>query len=261
MAHWVRFDRGGNLGFGTLETGAIHVHEGDLFGSPRGTAETVPLASVALLTPTRPTKLIGLVNNYREAAAKSGAPIPQEPLWFIKAPSAYLDPGRPIRLPAHDVGKVIYEGELGVVIGRTARDVAEADADGYIFGYTCVNDVTALDLLTRDPAFAQWSRAKSFDTFGPFGPAIATGLDPLKLRVNTIFKGKVRQDYPCSDMIFGPRALVAHLSRELTLLPGDVIACGTSLGILPIRAGSTVEVAIEGIGTLTNPVEASGGAA
>jgi 2-keto-4-pentenoate hydratase/2-oxohepta-3-ene-1,7-dioic acid hydratase in catechol pathway len=124
-----------------------------------------------------------------------------------------------------------------------------------------VNDVTALDLLTRDPAFAQWARAKSFDTFGPFGPAIATGLDPMTLRVNTLLKGKVRQDYPCSDMIFGPRALVAHLSRELTLLPGDVIACGTSLGILPIRAGSTVEVVIDGIGTLTNPVEASGGAA
>src|SRR5690242_4072405 len=103
MPHWVRFERAGTVGFGTLDGGAIHVHEGDLFASPRATGETVPLASVALLTPTRPTKLIGLVNNYREAAAKTGGPIPLEPLWFIKSPSAYLDPGRPIRLPAHDV--------------------------------------------------------------------------------------------------------------------------------------------------------------
>jgi 2-keto-4-pentenoate hydratase/2-oxohepta-3-ene-1,7-dioic acid hydratase in catechol pathway len=254
MAHWLRFAHGGAVGFGTLEGGTIRVHEGDLFEAARRTGETLPLVGVTVLTPTRPSKLIALVNNFREAAAKAGSGIPQEPLYFIKAPSAYLDPGRPIRLPAHDVGRVIYEGELGVVIGRTARAVSEADADAYIFGYTCVNDVTALELLSRDPAFAQWTRAKSFDTFGPFGPVIATGLDPSKLTVKTILKGKVRQDYPCSDMIFGPRALVARLSCDLTLLPGDVIACGTSLGIAPLRAGSTVEVVIEGIGRLSNPV-------
>jgi 2-keto-4-pentenoate hydratase/2-oxohepta-3-ene-1,7-dioic acid hydratase in catechol pathway len=254
MAHWVRFEHRGTIGFGTLEGGTIHVHAGDLFDAPRPTGETLPLDSVSLLVPTRPSKLIALVNNFREAAAKTGSAIPQEPLYFIKAPSAYLDPGRPIRLPAHDVGKVIYEGELGVVIGRTARAVSEADADAYIFGYTCVNDVTAIELISRDPAFAQWTRAKSFDTFGPFGPAIATGLDPSRLTVKTLLKGKVRQDYPCSDMVFGPRALVAHLSRELTLVPGDVISCGTSLGVAPLRAGSTVDVVIEGIGTLSNPV-------
>jgi 2-keto-4-pentenoate hydratase/2-oxohepta-3-ene-1,7-dioic acid hydratase in catechol pathway len=255
MALWIRFERGGAAGFGTLEDGAVQVCAGDLFASPQPTGETLRLDDVKLRAPVRPSKLIGLVYNFREALPKDAA-VPQEPLWFVKAPSAYLDPEEPIRLPGQDVGKVIYEGELGVVIGREARDVSEADADRHIFGYTCVNDVTALDLLRRDPAFEQWTRAKSFDTFGPLGPAIATGLDPAKLTVRTLLKGKVRQEYACADMIFSPRALVARLSRDVTLLPGDVIACGTSTGIAPLRAGATVEVVIDGIGTLRNPVAA-----
>ncbi len=254
MALWLRFEHAGRTGLGTLEGGTVHVHEGDLFTGPRPTGETLPLAEVTLRRPVEPSKYVGLVSNYRAAAEKQGAPIPAEPLYFLKAPSAYLDPGRPIRLPAQDLGKVIYEGELGIVIGREARDVDEADWARYVFGYTCVNDVTALDLLTRDPSYAQWSRAKGQDTFGPFGPVIATGLDPARLTVRTLLKGKVRQEYPCSDMIFPPAALVSRISRELTLLPGDLIACGTSLGIGVLRPGATVEVAIEGIGTLSNPV-------
>jgi 2-keto-4-pentenoate hydratase/2-oxohepta-3-ene-1,7-dioic acid hydratase in catechol pathway len=255
MALWIRFERGGAAGFGSLDGGAIHVHAGDMFASPQPTGEVVALSEVKVATPTRPSKLVALVNNYREAIAKQGLATPAEPLYFLKAPSAYLAPGEPIRLPAHDVGKVIYEGEIGVVIGREARDVAEADADAFIFGYTCVNDVTALELIGRDPGFAQWTRAKSFDTFGPFGPVIATGLDPMKLTVRTLLKGKVRQEYPCSDMVFSPRALVSRISRDMTLLAGDVIACGTSLGVGVLRPGSAVEVAIDGIGTLANPVQ------
>jgi len=260
MALWVRFDHAGRTRVGALEGGAIHVHDGDLLADPRPTGEIVALAEVTLRRPVEPTKLVGLVNNYRAAAERQGAAIPAEPLWFLKAPSAYLDPGRPIRLPPRDVGKVIYEGELGIVIGREARDVDEADWERYVLGYTCVNDVTALDLIGRDPSYAQWSRAKSQDTFGPFGPAIATGLDPAKLVVRTLLKGKVRQEYPCSDMIFPPAALVSRLSREMTLLPGDLIACGTSLGVAPLRPGFTVEVVIDGIGTLSNPVEGPSGA-
>jgi 2-keto-4-pentenoate hydratase/2-oxohepta-3-ene-1,7-dioic acid hydratase in catechol pathway len=255
MAVWVRFERGGSTALGRVEGGVVQVHEGDLFAGARPTGETVPLEGLALATPVEPSKYIGLVNNLRAAAERQGGAIPAEPLYFLKAPSAFLAPGRAIRLPAGDVGKVIYEGELGVVIGRVARDVAEADADRFIFGYTCVNDVTALDLLGRDPGFAQWTRAKSFDTFGPFGPVIATGLEPDRLTVRTLVNGKVRQEYPCSDLIFSPRALVSRISRELTLLPGDLIACGTSLGIGVLRRGATVDVAIEGIGTLSNPVE------
>jgi 2-keto-4-pentenoate hydratase/2-oxohepta-3-ene-1,7-dioic acid hydratase in catechol pathway len=256
MALWVRFERSAGVGFGTLEGGVIRVHSGDMFGAPAPTGEEAPLADVKLRTPTQAPKLLGLVNNYREAAAKQGIPIPSEPLYFLKPPSSYLAPGEPIRLPAPDVGKVIYEGEIGVVVGRRARGVAEEDADRFIFGYTCVNDVTALDLIGRDPGFAQWTRAKGFDTFGAFGPGIATGLDPDELSVRTVLKGKVRQEYPCSDMVFSPRALVSHISRVMTLEPGDVIACGTSLGVGVLRPGSTVEVVIEGIGSLANPVQA-----
>lgn len=260
MASWVRFERGGSTAFGTVEGGEVHVHAGDLFGDARPTGEVVRLADVALATPTQPTKYVGLVNNYRAAAERQGAAIPAEPLWFLKPPSAWLAPGRPIRLPPEVAGRIVYEGELGIVIGRVARDVPEEEADRYVFGYTCVNDVTALDLLSRDPAFAQWARAKGQDTFGPFGPAVVTGLDPGRLSVRTLVNGKVRQDYPCSDMIFAPRALVSRLSRDLTLLPGDVIACGTSLGVGVLRPGATVEVHIDGIGTLSNAVERSAAA-
>ncbi len=260
MALWLRFDHAGRTRLGTLEGGTIHVHDGDLFAGPRPTGERVALADVTVRRPVEPTKYVGLVNNYRAAAERQGGPVPAEPLWFLKAPSAYLDPGRPIRLPAADLGKVIYEGELGIVIGREARDVDEADWERYVFGYTCVNDVTALDLIARDASYAQWCRAKSQDTFGPFGPVIATGLDPGKLTVRTLLKGKVRQEYPCSDMIFPPAALVSRLSRELTLVPGDLIACGTSLGIGVLRPGATVDVAIDGIGTLSSPVAGPEGA-
>jgi len=254
MALWLRFELAGRTGFGTLEDGAVRVRDGDMLGESRPTGETLPLAGLKVLTPVRPSKFIALVNNFREAVSKQGLAVPAEPLYFLKAPNAFLAPGEAIRLPSPEVGKVIYEGELGLVIGREARGVGEAEADGFIFGYTCVNDVTALDLLGRDPAFAQWTRAKGFDTFGPFGPVVATGLDPDQLTVRTLLKGKVRQEYPCRDMIFSPRALVSRISREMTLFPGDLIACGTSVGIGVLRAGSSVEVVIDGIGTLSNPI-------
>jgi 2-keto-4-pentenoate hydratase/2-oxohepta-3-ene-1,7-dioic acid hydratase in catechol pathway len=139
-----------------------------------------------------------------------------------------------------------------VVIGKTCKNIGVDEAAGAIFGVTCVNDVTALDLLTRDASFAQWTRAKSFDTFGIFGPVIACGLDWNALIVRTLVNGRERQNYPCSDMIFSPAQIVSSLSREMTLVPGDVIACGTSLGVLPIKPGTVVEVSIDGIGVLKN---------
>jgi len=132
---------------------------------------------------------------------------------------------------------------------------ATCSPDEYIFGYTCVNDVTALDILTRDPSFPQWTRAKSFDTFGPFGPAIATGLDPSTLTVKTLLNGKERQNYPISDAVFSPHEIVSRISKEITLEPGDIITIGTSPGVLPLRPGATVEIVIDGIGTLVNTVE------
>lgn len=252
MALWVRFRRDGADSFGVLEDGTIRVHEGDLFAAPVPTGEAVALAEVALLPPVRPGVFIGLWNNFREAAAKQGLATPATPLFFLKSSRCVIGPDAPIHPPAGFAGRVIYEGELGVVIGKRVSNVDEDEAAAAIFGLTCVNDVTALDLLNADPSFAQWARAKGCDSFGPIGPAIATGLDWSTLRVQVALNGRVRQDYPCSDMILPPARIVALVSREMTLEPGDVIACGTSVGALPMRAGMTVEVTIAGIGTLRN---------
>ena len=255
MTLWVRFARSdGSEGFGTLDepAGVIAVHAGDLFAAPTPTGESLPRDTVRLLAPTRPGKFIGLWNNFHELAAKTGAAAPDTPLWFLKAGTSLLDPEGTIRPPAGYSGKVLYEGELGLVIGRRCREADEAEAGAAIFGMTVVNDVTALDILTADPSFPQWARAKSCDSFGPAGPAIATGLDWSALRVRVALDGRVRQDYPLADMIIPPARIVALISREVTLEPGDLIACGTSVGALPMRPGMTVEVTIDGIGTLRN---------
>jgi len=249
---WARFQHGGRVRFGTIEGEVVRLHEGRLFESAQPTGERLPISDIVWLTPCEPSKLIALWNNFHAVAAKQGLAVPAEPLYFIKGANSYCAHLQPIRAPASYAGKVVFEGELGVVIGKECKDVAEADAAKYIFGYTCVNDVTALDLIQRDPNFAQWTRAKSFDTFGVFGPVIATGLDPLGLSVRTIVDGKERQNYPLSDMVFNPAQLVSQISRELTLCPGDVISCGTSVGVGSLKPGCTVEVAIAGIGVLRN---------
>jgi 2-keto-4-pentenoate hydratase/2-oxohepta-3-ene-1,7-dioic acid hydratase in catechol pathway len=141
------------------------------------------------------------------------------------------------------------------VIGKTCFNVSEADAPDHIFGYTCANDVTVNDIIKRDPTFPQWVRAKGFDTFCPFGPVIATGLDPAMLVVRTILNGEVRQDYPINDMVFSAAQLVSRISRDMTLDPGDMLLCGTSVGVGSMRPGSIVEVEIDGIGKLSNSFE------
>ena len=188
-----------------------------------------------MLTPCVPSKMICLWNNFHALAARLGVAEPAEPLYFLKSPSAFLAHGETIRRPPSYSGNVVYEGELGIVIGKRCSNVSEDEAGDYIFGYTCVDDVTAADIITKDPTFAQWARAKSFDTFGVFGPVIATGLDPMGLSIRTVLDGKERQNYPVSDMIFPPHRLVSYLSRDMTLLPGDVIACGTSVGVSAMR--------------------------
>ena len=258
MAHWIRFEHEGTESLGLLdpETGHVEVHEGDLFDNPVPTERKYRLDEVRLLTPVRPGKFIGLWNNFHALAAKLGAAIPQEPLFFLKATTSLLPSGGTIRPPVGYRGKIAYEGELGIVIGRRCRALAETDAAAAIFGYTCINDVTALDILAAAPSFPQWARAKSCDSFGPCGPAIATGLDPAALYIRTLLNGRERQNYPAADMILPPARIVSLLSREMTLEPGDLIACGTSVGVLPIRAGMVVEVVIDGIGTLRNTVGA-----
>ena len=252
MTQWIRVKHNEDIKFGTLDDGHISVHTGDVFDQPSPTSETIPLDSVEVLTPCLPTKIIGLWNNFGAAAAKNGLDQPSEPLYFYKPASGILAPGGAILRPGSYAGRVIFEGELGVVIGKRCRDISMAEADDHVLGYTCVNDATALDIITEDPSFAQWSRAKSFDTFTPFGPVITTDLDLQSLQVTSQLNGKVRQDYPVSDMFFSPLELVQRIARGMTLLPGDIITCGTSLGALPMKPGSTVDIHIDGIGTLSN---------
>ena len=255
MPHWIRVQHQGRERFGLLEGDSVHLHSGSPLGEHATTGESVALRDAKVLTPVTPGKMVALWNNFRALAAKLGNPIPPEPLYFLKANNSFLAHEETIRVPASYPGKVVYEGELGIVIGKRCTAVSEADAPGHIFGYTCINDVTAAELINKDATFAQWTRAKSFDTFGVFGPAIATGIDPAALSVKTILNGQERQNYPVADMIFPPAALVALISRDMTLEPGDVIACGTSVGVGSMKPGSTVSIVIEGIGTLTNRFE------
>ena len=257
VGRWLRYEAQGASGFGLVEGEKIAVCQGDMFGEFERTGQFLLPSDVTTALPCVPGKFIGLWNNYHAQAAKQGLSVPAEPLWFIKAASSYCAHEQSFTVPTSYDGRVVYEGELGLVIGKSCKNASDTEAANAIFGFTCVNDVTALDLLTRDASFAQWARAKSFDNFGIFGPVIATGLDWQALTVRTLVNGRERQNYPCSDMIFSPAQIVASLSREMTLEPGDVIACGTSLGVLPIKPGTVVEVSIDGIGVLKNTYESN----
>ena len=252
--HWVRFKQDQLTGFGFLEGQHVRICEGDMFAHATPTGELRPVAELTLLMPTKPTKIIALWNNFKALGDKLGLNAPDEPLYLLKSPNSWLSPGATIRCPAQP-GKIVFEGELGIVIGTTAQAVAESHAMEYVFGYTCANDVTHADILNRDASFPQWVRAKGFDTFCPFGPSIATGIDPEKLIVKSTLNGIVRQDYPVSDMRFSVARLVSCISADMTLFPGDIILCGTSIGVGAMKPGSTVEVEIEGIGKLVNRFE------
>ena len=252
MAHWMRFEHGGRQAFGTLDGDTIAVHEGDLLGDKAATGETVALGEVTVLTPCEPSKMVALWNNSKASAEKQKLDPPEEPLIFLKASNTYLASGGTIQKPASYDGRVMYEAELGVVIGRDCKGVGQTEAADYIFGYTCVNDVTALQILDKDPQFPQWARAKGYDTFGAFGPVIATGLDPDGLIIRAELNGRERQNYTVSDMFFSPLQLVSLISQDMTLLAGDIIACGTGPGALPMKPGAQIDVIIDGIGTLSN---------
>jgi 2-keto-4-pentenoate hydratase/2-oxohepta-3-ene-1,7-dioic acid hydratase in catechol pathway len=256
--NWARVDLDGRTVFGTVEGDRLMVHEGDMFGTAAPTGESAALDGARWLPPCQPTKFIALWNNLGAAAEKNGWSLPAGPLYFIKTPNAYNAHDRPIPAPPSDAGRVIYEGELGVVVGARIKSATPAEAAAAIFGYTCVNDVTAFELIHQDAGFEQWTRAKSFDGFAVFGPVIATGVDPAGLIIRTLLNGRERQNYPVSDMIFRPAEIVSRISQDMTLEPGDVVACGTSLGVAPMRPGDSVEVAIDGVGILRN-VYGSGG--
>jgi 2-keto-4-pentenoate hydratase/2-oxohepta-3-ene-1,7-dioic acid hydratase in catechol pathway len=253
VTHWIRYRHRGDIGFGALDGDAVLEHIGDMFETSQASGRRIARTEIELLAPSNPSKIIALWNNFHALAAKLAVAEPSEPLYLLKAPSSVTAPGAAIARPASYDGKIVYEGELGIVIGRACHCVTAEEAGAHIFGYTCVNDVTAADIIAKDKTFAQWARAKSFDGFCPFGPVIATALEPSSLVVRTLLDGVERQSYPIADMIFSARDLVSKLSQDMTLLPGDLICCGTSLGVGSIKGPSNlITVTIDGIGELRN---------
>jgi len=217
------------------------------------TDKAIAIAEVNFLVPVVPSKIVCVGRNYREHAAELGNKMPDEPLLFLKAPSALIANGEAIELPAQS-NQVEHEGELGVVISRRARNLSDdADPLSYVLGYTCVNDVTARDLQRKD---VQFTRGKSFDTFCPVGPSVVAGLDPLNLAVTTRVNGIVKQKGQTSDMAFSVPFLIRYISNIMTLLPGDLIATGTPAGVSAMKDGDVVEVEIDEVGILRNPVRA-----
>jgi 2-keto-4-pentenoate hydratase/2-oxohepta-3-ene-1,7-dioic acid hydratase in catechol pathway len=242
--------------FGMIEGGEVFALQGNLSEanlSLEGVGTSIKFSEAKLLAPVTPSKIVCVGRNYREHAAELGNPMPLEPLLFLKAPSAIISDGEAIELPDSSE-RIEHEGELAIVIGRRcSRLLPDEDPFAYVLGFTCLNDVTARDLQRKD---VQFTRAKSFDTFCPVGPYIVTGIDPLNLKVETRVNGEVRQSGNTSAMAFPIHMLLHYISHVMTLEPGDLIATGTPAGVGPLRGGDIVEVEVEGVGTLRNPVRA-----
>lgn len=247
----VRFLYDHTSSYGLLEGDEVQPLDGDPFSEYRPTRKKLPLETVRLLAPCLPSKIVAVGVNYRDHAAEFQRELPKEPLLFLKPSTAVLDPHQAIRLPRFS-SRVDFEAELGVVIRKEAAGVPESGVDKFILGYTCFNDVTARDLQKQD---GQWTRAKSFDTFAPMGPWIVTDLDPDGLKIESYLNGERRQSSSTAQLIFKVSALVSFISQVMTLLPGDVIATGTPAGVGPLKPGDVIEIVIEGIGRLTNPVK------
>ncbi|MGV9359984.1 fumarylacetoacetate hydrolase family protein [Amycolatopsis sp. NPDC003731] len=220
------------------------------FGQPNFTGKRWPLADVRLLAPILPSKVIAVGRNYAKHAAEFGNEVPSAPMLFLKPSTTVIGPNAAIRRP--DVGRVDFEGELAIVIGQPVKNVPAARAASVILGYTVANDVSARDLQKSD---GQWGRAKGFDTFCPIGPWIETSIDASDLSLRAEVDGELKQDGRTSDLVHKIPELVEFVSGVMTLLPGDIILTGTPEGVGPIEGGQSVSITIEGIGTLTNPVE------
>ena len=240
--------------YGLVADGVFHEWDGNPFSDrPVTPGKAIgPLDEQTLVLPVTPTKLVCIGRNYAAHAAEHQAAVPDEPMLFLKPPSALIPHRAPIRIPP-GIGRVDHEAELAVIIGRRARRVRREDALDYVLGYTCANDVSARDFQKKD---GQWGRAKGFDTFCPLGPVIATELDPSALDVRAILNGELRQNGNTRDMVFDVPFLIAFISAVMTLEPGDVILTGTPEGVSPIAPGDEIAIEVEGVGTLRNPVVA-----
>ena len=246
----VRFKVGDRTRYGVLEGATVVEYAGTPFTIFRRGRHRYPLKHVVLLAPVLPSKIVGIGPNYRDHATELGLAIPDEPVMLFKPTTTLVGPDDPIVYPSISV-RVEHEAELAVVVKRRCRDVPAARAREYILGYTALNDVTARDLQEKD---GQGTRAKAFDTFCPIGPCVATDIDPSALAIEAYVNGEVRQSSSTKEMVFPIEDLVARVSQVMTLLPGDVITTGTPAGVGPLRPGDRVEVRIESIGILKNPV-------
>jgi 2-keto-4-pentenoate hydratase/2-oxohepta-3-ene-1,7-dioic acid hydratase in catechol pathway len=252
MSNWVTYVLNDKEHFGTLSDGIITSYEGNMFDQPNKTDSIHFVNDVQIINPCKPSKMIALWNNYQSLATEKGLSKPNNPLYLNKAISCIIDQGENIIRPKTYNENIFFEGELGIVIGRSCKDIDVSDAENYIFGYTCINDVTAMDLVKKDPTFDQWTRSKSYDTFGIFGPCITDGIDPMSLTITTTVDGDIKQDYNTSDMFFNVYEIVSYLSHDMTFNPGDIIACGTNSGLGPMVSGETVTVSISSIGKVVN---------
>jgi 2-keto-4-pentenoate hydratase/2-oxohepta-3-ene-1,7-dioic acid hydratase in catechol pathway len=236
--------------YGVVHEHVVHVMMGDIYQQPEIGVSVAPLEQVRLLAPFQPCKIVAVGRNYVAHAAEHGAEVPAEPLIFLKPTSSIIGPGASIRLPAQSK-QVEHEAELAVVIGRGGWQIEQEDALDHVLGYCCANDVTARDLQRSD---GQWTRAKGFDTFCPLGPWVETELDADHLVVTARVNGVLRQQGHTGQMVFPVDMLISYISGIMTLEPGDVILTGTPAGVGPITAGDLVEIEVEGIGVLSNPV-------
>jgi 2-keto-4-pentenoate hydratase/2-oxohepta-3-ene-1,7-dioic acid hydratase in catechol pathway len=248
----IRYQKGAESAYGYLDGDSVGGLTGDLFGQFVRGPRIAALAEVRLLAPCLPSKVVGVARNFADRVREEGAEAPALPLLYVKPSTAVIGPGDVIRLPPQSQ-HVEYAAELGVVIGRRARWVAPEDAAQYVLGYTCANDVTARDLLEQD---GLWARGKGFDTFCPLGPSMVTNFDPTAVRITCKVNGETRQMSSTHDMLFTVPQLIAFASSVMTLLPGDVLLTGSPAGVGPLAAGDTVEIEIEGLGTLTNTAQA-----
>jgi len=249
-----RVHHSGAISFAVVEGDEVAELDGPPIGAMRFTGNRAPLSECRLLAPVLPSKIVAVGRNYAEHAAEFGGDVPEEPLLFLKPSTAVIGPEDPIRKPA-GVTRLDHEAELAVVVNGLVRNADEEAAAAAILGYTCGNDVSARDYQATD---GQWTRAKGFDTFCPLGPWIETDIDPYGLRIQGRVNGEVRQDANTKELTFPPAFLVSYISKIMTLLPGDVIMTGTPAGVGPVEPGDTVEIEIEGIGVLRNPVVAGG---
>jgi len=248
-----RFRHEDRPALGVLREDNLFLVKGSIFGDFEVGPRSVPIGDVTLLAPAEPSKIVAVGVNYREHALERGRGLPEEPLLFLKPPSAVVGPQETILYPRMSK-RVDYEGELALVIKKQCRQLRDEEpVEDYILGYTCFNDVTARDIQPRE---GQFTRSKGFDTFAPMGPFIETDLDPGNAWIETYLNGQLRQSSSTVDLIFPVPRLIEYISEVMTLLPGDVIATGTPSGIGPMQAGDVVEVRIRGVGSLRNRVVA-----